>query len=404
MLQTYSRRRGGSISYVPFLIGCGLLVLLVAFQMLRGLPELEATSTVQATSVLGEPRQLSLPAAGSSLLAVDGLGTLGANSPQVQRPLASVAKVMTAYVVLKDKPLAPGQSGSSIAITARDVARYGQMLANDESALPVSAGSQLTQLDLLQGMLVPSANNFSEILAAWDAGTVEAFVARMNTEAKALGMNSTTYVDTSGISPRTVSTVQDQLILAREIMKNPVFAQIVAMPEVRVPGVGLVDSTNEALGEDGVIGIKTGSTDEAGGNLLFAAARDVAGQKVTIFGAVFGQATRPAAFDATSRLLQATGPALQQAKVMSAGQSLGTVKAEWGGEVEVVAAEDVRLLLWPGMQLHAWIEFDAVEAPLARGEQVGWLNLELGEQKVRVPAVLAKGISKPGAIWRLTRI
>lgn len=404
MLQTYSRRRGGSISYVPFLIGCGLLVLLVAFQMLRGLPELEATSTVQATSVLGEPRQLSLPAAGSSLLAVDGLGTLGANSPQVQRPLASVAKVMTAYVVLKDKPLAPGQSGSSIAITARDVARYGQMLANDESALPVSAGSQLTQLDLLQGMLVPSANNFSEILAAWDAGTVEAFVARMNTEAKALGMNSTTYVDTSGISPRTVSTVQDQLILAREIMKNPVFAQIVAMPEVRVPGVGLVDSTNEALGEDGIIGIKTGSTDEAGGNLLFAAARDVAGQKVTIFGAVFGQATRPAAFDATSRLLQATGPALQQAKVMSAGQSLGTVKAEWGGEVEVVAAEDVRLLLWPGMQLHAWIEFDAVEAPLARGEQVGWLNLELGEQKVRVPAVLAKGISKPGAIWRLTRI
>ena len=121
---------------------------------------------------------------------------------------------MTAYVVLKDKPLTPGQPGPAIPITARDVSRYSQMVANDESALPVSAGTTLTQLDLLQGMLVPSANNFAEILAVWDAGSVEAFVARMNAEAKALGMNSTTYVDTSGISPRTVSTVQDQLILA----------------------------------------------------------------------------------------------------------------------------------------------------------------------------------------------
>jgi len=376
----------------------------VAFQMMRSLPAIEATSTVQATSVLGEPRQLTLPAGGASLIAVDGLGTLGANSPQVQRPLASVAKVMTAYVVLKDKPLAPGQPGPAVPITARDVSRYSQMVVNDESALPVSAGTTLSQLDLLQGMLVPSANNFAEILAVWDAGSVEAFVVKMNAEAKALGMNATTYVDTSGISPRTVSTVQDQLILAREVMKNPLFAQIVALQSVRVPGVGTVDSTNEILGEDGVIGIKTGSTDEAGGNLLFAAARDVAGQRVTIFGAVFGQTTRVAAFEATTRLLAATGPSIQQAKVMSAGQTLGTVKTEWGGEVEVVAGEDVRMLHWPGMQLHAWIEFDAVDAPMAQGTQVGWLNLELGEQKVRVPAVLAKGVSKPSAIWKLTRL
>ena len=187
-------------------------------------------------------------------------------------------------------------------------------------------------------------------------------------------------------------------------MKNPLFAQIVALKEVRVPGVGTVDSTNEILGEDGVIGIKTGSTDEAGGNLLFAAARDVAGQRVTIFGAVFGQADTCRRLRGHLALAGGHRPSMQQAKVMSAGQTLGTVKTEWGGEVEVVAGEDVRMLHWPGMQLHAWIEFDAIDAPMAQGTQVGWLNLELGEQKVRVPAVLAKGVSKPDAIWRLTRI
>ena len=78
-----------AISYIPFLAGIGLIFVLVAFQMMRSLPAIEATSTVQATSVLGEPRQLTLPAGGASLIAVDGLGTLGANGPQVQRPIAA---------------------------------------------------------------------------------------------------------------------------------------------------------------------------------------------------------------------------------------------------------------------------------------------------------------------------
>ena len=404
MLETYSRRRGGSISFLPFLAGLGLIVALVVLQMVRGLPGISTETTIAPTAVIGETRQLTFPAAGASILAVDGIGALGANSPQVQRPIASVAKVMTAYVILKDKPLMPGQPGPTLTMTARDAARYTQMIVEDQSALPVANGQQLTQLELLQGMLVPSANNFAEILATWDAGTLDAFVARMNAEAKALGMNSTTYVDTSGLSPRSVSTVQDQIVLARAVMKNPVFAQIVSMSEVRLAGIGVVDSTNELLGADGVIGIKTGFTEDAGGNLLFAAQRDVAGQKVTLFGAVLGQATRPAAFDATKRLLQTAGPALQLARVVSNGQPIGTVDTAWGGEVEVLAGDDVRLLLWPGMEVRMWVEFGPLEGPMAQGAQVGWLNVELGEQMVRVPAVLSKGISRPSTIWRLTRI
>ena len=378
--------------------------MLVAVQMLRQAPDLALTATVQPTTVIGTAPSLPWPAAGSAGVAVDGLGVLGATNAQAVRPIASVAKVMTAYVLLKERPLAPGQPGPTITITARDVARYQQMIVEDQSVQPVSAGQQLTQLELLQGMLVPSANNYGEILAAWHAGSVEAFVQKMNAEARVLGMVNTTYVDISGYSDRTVSTLQDQLILAREAMKNPVFAQTVAMPSVRLPGIGVVNSTNMALGQEGIVGIKTGSTEVAGGNLMFAAQRNVNGKPVLLIGGALGQADRPAAFEVARRLSAATGQALQQAKVISAGQVVGTVSPEWGKPVDVVVAQDVNLLLWPGSTLEATLEFSPVEAPQAAGSEAGSLVLKLGDQEQRVPVVLAKKLSGPGLFWRLFRL
>jgi D-alanyl-D-alanine carboxypeptidase (penicillin-binding protein 5/6) len=347
---------------------------------------------------------LPLPAAGSAAIAAEGFGLLGAAGEEAPRPIASVTKVMTAYVILKERPLLPGQSGPSVTVSARDVTRYLQMIAEDQSVQPVSTGLVLSQLELLQGLLVPSANNYGEILANWHAGSVEAFVAKMNAQAQALGMTKTTYADTSGFSDRTVSTLRDQLVLAREAMKDPVFAQIVAMPSVRLPGVGLVTSTNQALGQDGIIGIKTGFTENAGGNLLFAAQRDIGGQRVLLFGGVLGQIDRPAAFEASRRLAAAAGQGLQVARVVSAGQPLGTIKAEWGDEVPLVAGEDVSMLLWPGSTLESRVEFDSIEAPLSSGAVVGSLTLYLGEQERRVPIVLGESLPKASIGWRLTRL
>ena len=59
------------------------------------------------------------------------------------------------------KPLKPGEAGPILTVTPADVTRYLQMIANDESTLPVVTGMQLSQRDMLIGLLVPSANNFS---------------------------------------------------------------------------------------------------------------------------------------------------------------------------------------------------------------------------------------------------
>jgi D-alanyl-D-alanine carboxypeptidase (penicillin-binding protein 5/6) len=277
------------------------------------------------------------------------------------------------------------------------------MINNDESALPVTSGLRLNQLQLLQGLLIASANNFAEILAVWDAGSVDAFVAKMNAEARALGMTSTTFGDASGLSTRSVSTPPDLLILERQAMSDPVFRSIVSSKQVSIAGIGTRPAVNELLGEAGVIGIKTGFTEEAGGNLAFAAERTVAGQKVEIYGAVLGQENRPAAFAATRRAIESLDRGLQISEIVAAGQPVATVKPAWAGELQLVTETPSSMLNWPGMALEASVELGPLKPGWKAGTRVGKLTVKVGEQVQQVPVVLGRDLPDAGIIWRLTR-
>lgn len=379
-----------------------LLTILVIFQMARALPSITMTTTVAPESILGDARKPTMPTAGGSNVAVTGLGIVGVAGSEGSRPIASVTKMMTAYVILKSKPLQPNQPGPTVQITAADQSRYTQMLNQDQSVLPVTAGTSLTQLELLQGMLVPSANNFAEILANWDSGSQATFVNKMNAEARELGMTNTIYADVSGFSSGSTSTPGDQLLLARAAMANPVFAQIVAMETVRIPGVGNTSTTNEVLGDDGIVGIKTGSTEAAGGNLAFAARRQVAGQQIEIIGMVFGMTDKPAAFAATRNIVNSVAQGVQTVQVITKGQPVAVIETPWGDKVNVVAADGISMLLWPGMKLQASLELDPVKAPSKNGTAAGTLVLTLGDQQARVPVALDGNLNQPGVFWRLT--
>ncbi len=397
-----TRRR---VQIAPLIFGALFLLLIafVVFQTLRPLPAISATTTVAPETVLGNPVKPQMPTVGGSNVAVTGLGVVGIAGSEGSRPIASVTKVMTAYVILKNKPLQPNEPGPTITITAADQSRYVQMLNQDQSVLPVNTGQKFTELEMLQGMLVPSANNFAEILAAWEAGSVGAFVDKMNAAARELGMTNTIYSDVSGFSSGSTSSPADQLILARAAMANPVFSQIVAMDGVRLPGIGLVSTTNEALNKDGVVGIKTGFTETAGGNLAFAARRQAGGQNIEIVGMVFGMTDKPAAFAATRNIVNSVAQNVQLVQVMKKDQPVATIETSWGGEVNVIATEDVSMLLWPGMTLQAEVILDPVAAPSKAGAQAGTLNLRLGDQVKQMPLVLADSIEKPGLAWRLGR-
>jgi serine-type D-Ala-D-Ala carboxypeptidase (penicillin-binding protein 5/6) len=228
------------------------------------------------------------PAEGQAAVQI-GESPVRAGPNQHAAPIASVAKVMTAYLVLRDHPLPPGEDGPAITLTDDDVADTGLRRGHHESVVPIAAGERLTERQALLALLLPSANNIAVVLARWDAGSVDRFVVRMNATARSLGMTRTRYTDPSGYDDATVSTAADQVRIVDRAMGVRTFARIVATPSAWLPVAGIVHNTDTLLGHDGFVGVKTGSDDAAGGCFAFRAVRRIHGKRTTLTGVVLGQ-------------------------------------------------------------------------------------------------------------------
>jgi D-alanyl-D-alanine carboxypeptidase (penicillin-binding protein 5/6) len=221
-----------------------------------------------------------------------GQSRIQAGPNQHAAPIASVAKVMTAYLVLRDHPLGVGEDGPTITLTDADVADTDRRSRQRESVVPIVAGEQLTERQALQALLLPSANNIAAVLARWDSGSAARFVAHMSATARSLGMTRTRYTDPSGYDDATVSTAADQMRIVDRAMRLPAFASIVATPSATLPVAGTVHNTNTLLGRNGFVGVKTGSDEAAGGCFAFRTIRVVHGKRTTITGVVLGQPGR----------------------------------------------------------------------------------------------------------------
>jgi len=275
----------------------GLLVVVAAIAAFGSQLRASSSSTaasridvVRSRGVLGEAVPSTVwPADGQAAFVQAGQSHVQAGPNQHAAAIASVAKVMTAYLVLRDHPLRLGQDGPTITLTDADVADTDRRRGQKESVVSIAAGEQLTERQALQALLLPSANNIAAVLARWDAGSADRFVARMNATARSLGMTHTRYTDPSGYDDATVSTAADQVRIVDRAMRLPVFASIVATPSATLPVVGTVHNTNTLLGRNGFVGVKTGSDDAAGGCFAFRAIRWIDGKRTTITGVVLGQ-------------------------------------------------------------------------------------------------------------------
>ena len=228
------------------------------------------------------------PAAGQGAYQVGDL-TPAASPSERPVPIASLAKVMTALIVLKHHPLDDGSDGPTLVVTDADVADTRSRARRDESLIPVSAGEQLSERQALLALLLPSANNVAAMLARFVDGSVDAFVAEMNRTARALHMRDTTYTDPSGFDPGTVSTAVDQLELALKAADNATLMELMGQTSARLPVAGTVRNTDTLLGHDGFVGMKTGSDDAAGGCFMFESYRSVEGVNTPLIGVVLAQ-------------------------------------------------------------------------------------------------------------------
>lgn len=293
-------------------VACGALVLAVvlgggvyAGPGVFGDGTAVATSRMEDTTAIADKIDLPWPGEGQTSIAVDGLGSLGSKGKAAPVPIASVTKVMTAYVILKEHQLKEGEQGPRIDV---DPMAAQESHSLSESTAPLRDGQSFTQRQMLELLMLPSGNNVARLLARWDSGSQEAFVQKMNRAAKSLGMTGTTYTGASGFEQSTRSTADDQLKLAKAAMDQPVLRQVVGMRETTIPGIpGPVVNTNKLLGRPGVVGLKTGSTTPAGGNLMWAAEVKAGGKDRLVVGVTLAQRANTTPNEGLTAALERSG-------------------------------------------------------------------------------------------------
>ena len=232
---------------------------------------------------------LPWPTTGQGAIAIPSIGITVASGPEEAAPVASLTKLMTAYVVLHDHPLALDQPGPTITVNQAELNDYENDTVNDDSNAQVALNEQISEEQVLGGMLVHSADNFADLLATWDAGSIPAFVAKMNADAVRLGMDHSHFADPSGVDPGSESTASDLLKVATLDMADPTFASMVQMSSITLPLAGTISTYTPLLGLQGVIGVKSGYTSQAGGGDVLAVDRTVDGKSVLLLAAVTGQ-------------------------------------------------------------------------------------------------------------------
>ncbi len=389
-----------------------LLIIFAIVQFVRPLPAPVLTLSAAPTFTFeGGELTMPWPTEGQGAAEVEGVGSLGTYGAQKPAPLASVAKTMTAYVILRDHPIKGNETGPEIAIDKKADDEAG---AQFESTAAVKEGQEYSEKELLQLLMIPSANNVARLLARWDAGSEAAFVEKMNAAAKDLGMTESTYTDPSGLESTTVSTPLDQLKLAKAVMQYDVFREIVNMPNLTVDGIpGRIENNNKIILEPGVSGIKTGSSTPAGGNLLWAANTVIDGKERRILGIVMGAKDArllheklQLSIDYSFKLIQQAQKDVTSAAVVRKGQVVGYIDDGLGGRTPVVADKELKAVGWPGLKVNLELTDGGKAVPHAgkAGDVVGQVSIGSGAGKVSAPVSLQTDLAEPGFDKKLTRL
>ncbi|MGW7439469.1 D-alanyl-D-alanine carboxypeptidase family protein [Streptomyces sp. NPDC054849] len=389
-----------------------LAIILAVVQLVRPLPEPKLVMTATSSYTFdGSKPQLPWPSEGQAYMAAAGLGTLGQSGEQKPVPIASVTKSMTAYIILRDHPIKKGEQGAMIDIdkTAETEGKKNDSVNNESTLDTVKEGEKISEYDAIAALMIPSANNIARLLARWDAGSQEAFVKKMNDTAKELGMTKTTYTDPSGLDATTVSTAEDQVKLGLKLVEMETLLDITKKGNWTDPSGKNWRNWNGLVPYNDSLGIKTGTTTKAGGNLLFAAQKKVGNTNQLIVGAVLGQHKAPiidSVIAASKQLMIATQKALEGAPVVKKGAVVGYVDDGLGGRTPVVATADVQAVGWASLTVDVKLADGGGKLPqtATAGTEVGVLTVGEGASQVKVPVALQSDLAAPGIGSKLTRV
>lgn len=330
---------------------------------------------------------------------------LAAKDIDVPVEQASLTKLMTSYLVfdaLRSKKLTLEQT---LPVSVRAWKMPGsRMFIDPKMQVPVE--------DLIKGMVVQSGNDATVALAEGVGGTVERFVELMNAQAKALGMNATTYKNPEGLTePGHLTTARDLATLSTRLMHDfPEYMHYDAMKFYRYPGTPASNGNNRNLllfRDPTVDGLKTGHTDAAGYCLVATAKRDFPGVgSRRLLSVVLGAASENARANESQKLLNWGYTAFDAVKLFEAGQAVATPNV-WKGTANTIklGRPDAIVVAVPagsaGKVKTTVVRPDPLVAPFTKGQAVGSLKITLADQPLLdVPLVTLEAVEQAGFFGR----
>ena len=336
--QVYRRRRILVFGSVFALLGGIAYLPLTLFAPVEDIEADVSTPTIAAAA----PATLTMPTgAASAISAVGTDGVLAQAGSTDALPMASITKIVTAMTVLDAHPLAADEPGPAITMTADDVALYRRYDSLGASVAPVTAGVVYTERELLEIMLIDSAGNYAQTIGNWAFGSEEALVAAMRAWLDKNGLNGVAVVEPTGRDAGNRASASDLLRLGELALANPAIAQIVAIPSLEIHDVGLVENSNKLLGDNGIDGIKTGTLNDFGANLLFSADLPVGSTTVPLVGIVLGAATHSELNAAVRSLIAEVQAGYHEVPLIAAGDAVADYATAWGASSSAVTVTGV---------------------------------------------------------------
>jgi D-alanyl-D-alanine carboxypeptidase (penicillin-binding protein 5/6) len=382
----------------------GVAAAMIAYVVLAAVAPLPAAADAAPASTVIRPAavQPAFPSWGSSAVGLVGRnGLLVENGSMQSAPIASMTKTITALVLLDKHPIPKGSEGPTITFTDADVDILHQVWAEDGSWAPVQAGEQLTEKQAITAMLLPSANNYAISLAIWVFGSVDAFLGYANSWLSSHGLTGTHVTDPSGLDPGSVSSPSDLVGIGKLVIADPVLAGIVDTPTADLPGAGTVKNSNQLLGHDGIDGIKTGWTDQAGHCLLFAASVTVHGHPLELVGVVTGAPDYTNLWSDVPVLLKSVEDGFHEVTVGASKTSYGTYRSVWGDTATLRSERAGGIFVFSDAPIRITVRSSSVR--VARpGDDVGTVSFSGAGQSFSSTLTVSRAVEDPGLGWRLT--
>jgi serine-type D-Ala-D-Ala carboxypeptidase (penicillin-binding protein 5/6) len=357
-----------------------VLIIYVYWAINKAQPPIAAVKPVVNISGSTAPGAFPWPSYGQSAIGLNDSGVQATGGTQKPVPMASTAKLITALCVLNKKPLSLGEQGPTITLTQADVNLDNKYIAEDGSHMVVVAGEKITEYQMLQGMLLPSADNIADSLATWAFGSLDNYKVYASQYLQSHALTSTYVgIDASGFDPSSMSTASDLVKIGELSLQNPVLAQIVAQPSASgIPVVGTIRNVNTLLGQDNIVGIKTGNTNQAGGVFVSASKVNVNQQPVTVLTAIMGAPSLWRVLNDSQPLINAAQANFSIPTSISSihtGSVVGEYIVPWSKQkIEAVSSGDIQAESWKGTEVSGSIKLSSISFSTKQGQSVGTIT------------------------------